>query len=67
MQLGSEILNIEYHKVRLVVTALSISDTMDVAADKCGLSKKSIYNYIKKYNIEKKGNLWYSNQLNMLK
>ena len=46
-----EILNIEYHKIRLIVKSLNTTSSSKEAAEKCGISKKTMYNYIKQYNI----------------
>ncbi len=63
MQMQEEILNIEYHKVRLMVKSLNLSHSIKSAATKCGLSTKCFYNYMKTYDISKKGQYWSSNQL----
>ena len=43
---GTEILNIWYHKKRLVLKALNTCDTVQVAAEKLGISVRSIYRYM---------------------
>jgi hypothetical protein len=58
-----EILNIMYHRVRLMIKSLNLSKTIKEATGKCGISKKCFYNYMRDYNIEKRGNVWTSNQL----
>ena len=47
----NEILNIEYHKIRLVVKSLNSSYSTKEAAKKCGISEKTMRNYIKQYDI----------------
>jgi hypothetical protein len=61
--MNNEILNIEYHKVRLIILSLNSSKTVRIAAMKCGISVKCLYNYIKIYNIHQDGKRWVSNQL----
>jgi hypothetical protein len=61
--MNEEILNIEYHKVRLIILSLNTSKTARIAAMKCGISTKCLYNYIKIYNIHQDGKRWISNQL----
>lgn len=63
MQLREEILNIEYHKVRLMIKSLNLSNSVKSAAIKCGVSPKCFYNYMNNYNIQKRGDVWVSNQL----
>ena len=53
-----EILNIEYHRVRLIVKSLNLSRDKRDAAQKCGLSVKSLYQYIRIYDIVKENKNW---------
>ena len=46
-----EILNIQHHTVRLILKSLNCSKTLQEAAQKCGLNKKSLYNYRRDNNI----------------
>ena len=65
--LEDEILNIMYHRVRLMIKSLNLSKTMKEAATRCGIPKRTFYGYMKDYNIEKKEKVWSSNQLINLK
>jgi hypothetical protein len=67
MQIKEEVLNIEYHKVRLMIKSLNLSKTIRLAALKCGISVKCFYNYMKLYNIHQRGDVWVSNQLTNIK
>jgi len=67
MHSSDEILNIEYHKVRLMIKSLNLSNTIKSAATKCGISVKCFYNYMKLYNIHQRGDSWVSNQLTNIK
>lgn len=53
-----EILNIEYHKVRLIVKSLNLSKDRKEASNMCGISLKSIYQYMRIYDIVKVDNKW---------
>ena len=53
-----EILNIEYHKVRLMVKSLNLYNNCKEASYQCGVSTKCFYNYMKLYNIKKEGTQW---------
>jgi len=55
-----EILNIEYHKVRLMVKSLNLYNNCAEASYQCGVSKKCLYNYMRIYDIKKEGNNWVS-------
>jgi len=46
-----EILNIDYHRFRLVLKSLNSSATIAIAADKCGVNKRTMFNYMKQYSI----------------
>lgn len=46
-----EILNIEYHKKRLVLIAITKYKRYDEAAQVLGITRRTIYNLIKKYNL----------------
>lgn len=63
MNIGDEILNIEYHKVRLMIKSLNLSKTIKIAAMNCGISTKSLHIYINNYDIHKHKGVWISNQL----
>ena len=47
-----EILNIEYNIKRLVLKALNTSRSNRLARIKLGIPEKTLYNYIKRYNIK---------------
>ncbi|MGN6417769.1 MAG: helix-turn-helix domain-containing protein [Pseudobacter sp.] len=51
----TEILNIEYHTVRLMVKALNSSKTKVAAAEKLGISDRTLYNLMENYNIHREG------------
>ncbi len=46
-----EILNIEYHKKRLVLKALNLVSSMPYAASKLGISVRNLYRLMDDYNI----------------
>jgi hypothetical protein len=48
-----EILNVDYHRCRLMLKSLNTSKTIKEAADKCGLSKRTMQTWRKNYNIVK--------------
>jgi transposase len=47
----NEILNIEFHTIRLVVKSLNCTKNSKEAAEKLGISKKTLYNYMRQYDI----------------
>ena len=49
--MDQEILNIEYHKKRLVLKALNLVSTMPYAASKLGISLRTLYRIMDDYNI----------------
>lgn len=55
-----EVLNIHYHKQRLLVAALNKADKIKDAAKLLGISEKGIYNLIKQHYIfyNHSANLW---------
>jgi len=48
-----EILNVDYHRCRLMLKSLNTSKTIKEAAQKCGLSKRTMQTWRKNYNIVK--------------
>ena len=48
-----EILNIDYHRCRLILKSLNTSKTIRQAAVKCGLSKNTMLIWRKNYSIVK--------------
>lgn len=53
-----EMLNIHYHKTRLIIKSLNKSNNFKQAAELCGIHKKTLYNWIKIYEIKKIKNEW---------
>jgi transposase-like protein len=49
----NEILNMDYHRCRLILKSLNSSKTIKEAADKCGLNKRTMHTWRKNYNIIK--------------
>ncbi len=47
----AEILNIDYHVRRLVLKALNTSSTVQHAANRLGVSGRTLYRYIDRYGI----------------
>jgi hypothetical protein len=48
-----EILNLDYHRCRLILKSLNSSKTIKDATDKCGLSKRTMHTWRKNYSIVK--------------
>ncbi len=48
-----EILNIDFHIQRMVLKALNTCENLVSAAEKLGITERGLYNYKKKYCIEK--------------
>jgi transposase-like protein len=48
-----EILNLDYHRCRLILKSLNSSKTIKEAAVKCGLSKNTLFIWRKNYSIVK--------------
>ncbi len=48
-----EILNLDYNRCRLILKSLNTSKTINEAAIKCGLSKRTMITWKKNYNIVK--------------
>lgn len=48
-----EILNIEYHKQRLILRALNELGSFNMAAEKLGICRRTLRRYKKDYNIFK--------------
>ena len=46
-----EILNMDYHRSRLIIKSLNTSKTIKEAAQKCGLTPKTLHTWRKNYNI----------------
>jgi hypothetical protein len=46
-----ENLNIDYHRLRLILKSLNTSNTIQIASDKCGISKRTMFNDMNRYNI----------------
>jgi hypothetical protein len=49
----TEILNIEYHTIRLIVKALNRCKTMEEAAAELGVHSRSLYSYKRIYGIKR--------------
>ena len=48
-----EILNIEYHHKRMSFIALNLSKTVPEAANKLGITERTLFTWIKKFNFYK--------------
>lgn len=48
-----ETLNMDYHRSRLIMKSLNTSKTIKEAAQKCGLTMRTLYTWRKNYNIHK--------------
>jgi hypothetical protein len=48
-----EILNLDYHRCRLMLKSLNSSKTIKEATVKCGLNKRTMQNWRKNYSIIK--------------
>ena len=53
-----EVLNIDYHKARLIIKSLNKSNNFIEAAKRGGIHKRTLYNWIKIYEIKKIKNEW---------
>jgi transposase len=53
-----EVLNIDYHKARLIIKSLNKSNNFKDAAKLCGIHKRTLYNWIRIYEIKKIKNEW---------
>ncbi len=51
-----EVLNMDYHRCRLILKSLNSSKTIKEAAQKCGLSKRTMQTWRKNYDIIKNKN-----------
>lgn len=49
----NEILNLDYHRARLIIKSLNTSNTLKEAAEKCGLTPRTLLTWRKNYNIRK--------------
>jgi DNA-binding NtrC family response regulator len=49
----TEILNIDYHRRRLVLKALNTLPTKSRARKELGISERQLYRYIQEYGIKK--------------
>lgn len=49
----NEILNLDYHRARLIIKSLNTSKTLKEAAEKCGLTPRTLLTWRKNYNIRK--------------
>lgn len=47
-----EVLNIKENKVRLIIKSLNSSDSVVEAAEKCGLSDRTMYRYMRANKIQ---------------
>lgn len=47
-----EVLNIKENKVRLIIKSLNSSDNVVEAAEKCGLSDRTMYRYMRANKIQ---------------
>jgi hypothetical protein len=52
-------LHLEFNKLILILEYLNTSKTLKAASKKLGVSERSLYRYIKGYNLEKSGYGWY--------
>jgi hypothetical protein len=48
-----EILNVDYHRRRLLTISLNVSKTHEEAAKKCGITKRTLFIWKRNYNIRK--------------
>lgn len=49
----NEILNLDYHRSRLIIKSLNTSKTIKEAAQKCGLTTRTFHTWRKNYSIRK--------------
>jgi hypothetical protein len=52
-------LHLEFNKLMLILKILNTSKTITSASKKLGISERTIYRYIKGYNLEKSEDGWY--------
>lgn len=66
--MNEEILNLDYHRSRLIIKSLNTSKTIKQAAEKCGISCKSLHTWRKNYSIvrNKEGKYERKNIVNMI-
>lgn len=55
-----EILNINYHKQRLLVKALNCSPTITAAAKKLQVPLRTVYNLIEEFRVDRKEGVYVS-------
>lgn len=48
-----EILNVDFHRRRLLLKSLNISKTHEEAAKRCGITKRTLFIWKRNYNIKK--------------
>lgn len=48
-----EILNVDYHRARLMLISLNTSKTIKEASKKCGITVRTMHLWKKNYNIKK--------------
>jgi transposase-like protein len=48
-----EILNVDFHRRRLLLKSLNISKTYEEAAKRCGIAKRTLFLWKRNYNIRK--------------
>jgi hypothetical protein len=51
MEFNNQDLNIDYHRQRLILKSLNTSDTILIASERCGISRKTMFNDMNRYNI----------------
>lgn len=47
----NEILNVDYHRFRLIMKSLNTSKTMKEASEKCGITVRTMQTWKRNYNI----------------
>ena len=48
-----EILNVDYHRKRLLIISLNVSKNHEEAANRCGITKRTLYLWKRNYGIRK--------------
>lgn len=49
----TETLNIDYHRCKLILKSLNCSKTIRQASSKCGITTRTMYTWMKNYDIVK--------------
>jgi uncharacterized protein YjcR len=59
-----EILNVDYHRCRLILKSLNTSKTIKEASEKCGISTKTMHIWKQNYGIKKTKDNKYERKVN---